>query len=128
ELPKTEGLDLKPRGSSPLGAATDWATVVDPDTGETWRRDPDTMDTFVDSCWYYFRFLSPNDATQAFDADAVNQWGPVDQYVGGVEHAILHLLYSRFITKVLFDMGYIEFEEPFLDMLNQGMVLQDGAK
>lgn len=127
ELPASAGLDLKPKGSSPLGAATEWSTVVD-EHGNTWLRDPDTMDTFVDSSWYYFRFLSPNDDTQAFDPAEAQRWAPVDQYVGGVEHAILHLLYSRFITKVLFDMGLIDFEEPFLDMLNQGMVLQDGAK
>lgn len=127
-LPESEGLDLKPRGSSPLGAAHEWANVIDQETGETLKRDPDTMDTFVDSSWYYFRFLSSNDNTQAFDPELVKEWGPVEQYVGGVEHAILHLLYSRFITKVLFDMGYVNFEEPFLDMLNQGMVLQDGAK
>ncbi|MFF8817991.1 leucine--tRNA ligase [Leucobacter sp. NPDC015123] len=128
ELPAAAGLDLKPKGSSPLGAATDWSTVVDPDTGEKLTRDPDTMDTFVDSSWYYFRFLSANDPTQAFDPAEAKKWAPVDQYVGGVEHAILHLLYSRFITKVMFDLGYIDFEEPFLDMLNQGMVLLDGAK
>ncbi|WP_344031752.1 leucine--tRNA ligase [Leucobacter iarius] len=128
ELPASEGLDLKPKGASPLGAATEWATVVDTETGETLTRDPDTMDTFVDSSWYYFRFLSANDDTQAFDPAEAKKWAPVDQYVGGVEHAILHLLYSRFITKVLHDLGYIDFEEPFLDMLNQGMVLLDGAK
>ncbi|SDQ34802.1 leucine--tRNA ligase [Leucobacter chromiiresistens] len=128
ELPASEGLDLKPKGASPLGAATEWATVVDPETGDTWTRDPDTMDTFVDSSWYYLRFLSSNDATQAFDPAAVNAWGPIDQYAGGVEHAILHLLYSRFITKVLHDLGYLEFDEPFTALLNQGMVLQDGAK
>ena len=128
ELPGTEGLDLKPKGSSPLGAATEWATVVDPETGETWNRDPDTMDTFVDSSWYFLRYFSAQDDTQAFDPAAAKKWGAVDQYVGGVEHAILHLLYSRFITKVLFDLGYVDFEEPFMDMLNQGMVLLDGAK
>ncbi|WP_042544604.1 leucine--tRNA ligase [Leucobacter komagatae] len=128
QLPAAAGLDLKPKGSSPLGAATEWATVVDPETGETLTRDPDTMDTFVDSSWYYFRFLSANDPTQAFDPAEAKKWAPVDQYVGGVEHAILHLLYSRFITKVMFDLGYIDFEEPFVDMLNQGMVLLDGAK
>lgn len=127
-LPASEGLDLKPRGTSPLGGAKDWSTVVDPETGEHLTRDPDTMDTFVDSSWYYLRFLSPNDATKAFDSDEAQKWLPVDQYVGGVEHAILHLLYSRFITKVLFDMGLVDFEEPFMNMLNQGMVLQDGAK
>ncbi|WP_372432818.1 leucine--tRNA ligase [Leucobacter chromiisoli] len=127
-LPSSEGLDLKPKGTSPLGGATEWATVVDPETGATLTRDPDTMDTFVDSSWYYFRFLSANDGTQAFDPAEAKKWAPVDQYVGGVEHAILHLLYSRFITKVMHDLGYIDFEEPFLDMLNQGMVLLDGAK
>ncbi len=127
-LPSSEGLDLKPKGSSPLGAATEWATVVDSETGEEWLRDPDTMDTFVDSSWYYLRFLSSNDDTQAFDPAEAKKWGPIDQYAGGVEHAILHLLYSRFLTKVLFDLGYLEFEEPFTALLNQGMVLQDGAK
>ncbi|MBL3690934.1 leucine--tRNA ligase [Leucobacter chromiireducens] len=128
ELPASEGLDLKPKGSSPLGAATEWATVVDPETGESWTRDPDTMDTFVDSSWYFLRFLSANDSTQAFDPEQARTWGPIDQYAGGVEHAILHLLYSRFITKVLHDLGYLNFEEPFTSLLNQGMVLQDGAK
>ncbi len=127
-LPSSEGLDLKPKGSSPLGAATEWGTVVDPDTGETWTRDPDTMDTFVDSSWYYLRFLSAQDNTQAFDPAEAKRWGPIDQYAGGVEHAILHLLYSRFITKVLFDLGFLDFQEPFTSLLNQGMVLQDGAK
>lgn len=127
-LPSSDGLDLKPKGTSPLGGAEMWSTVVDPETGAKLTRDPDTMDTFVDSSWYYFRFLSPNDDTQAFDPAQAKRWAPVDQYVGGVEHAILHLLYSRFITKVLHDLGYIDFEEPFLDMLNQGMVLLDGAK
>lgn len=128
ELPASEGLDLKPKGTSPLGGATDWATVTDPETGETLSRDPDTMDTFVDSSWYYLRFLSANDDTQAFDPEQAKQWGPIDQYAGGVEHAILHLLYSRFITKVLHDLGYLDFEEPFTALLNQGMVLLDGAK
>ena len=127
-LPPSEGLDLKPKGTSPLGAATAWSTVEDPETGEIWTRDPDTMDTFVDSSWYYLRFLSAGDDTQAFDPTAARAWGPIDQYAGGVEHAILHLLYSRFITKVLHDLGYLEFEEPFTALLNQGMVLQDGAK
>lgn len=127
-LPSPEGLDLKPKGSSPLGAATEWATVHDPQTGETLTRDPDTMDTFVDSSWYFLRFLSATDATQAFDPAAAREWAPIDQYVGGVEHAILHLLYSRFITKVFFDLGLIDFDEPFEEMLNQGMVLLDGAK
>jgi leucyl-tRNA synthetase len=85
------------------------------------------MDTFVDSSWYFLRFLSPNDDTQAFDPAEAKRWAPVDQYVGGVTHAILHLLYARFITKVLFDLGYLDFEEPFTNLLNQGMVLMDGS-
>ena len=128
EWPSTEGLDLKPKGTSPLGGAELWSTVVDPETGAKLTRDPDTMDTFVDSSWYFFRFLSANDSTQPFDPEQAKKWAPVDQYVGGVEHAILHLLYSRFITKVMHDLGYIDFEEPFMEMLNQGMVLLDGAK
>ena len=127
-LPPTEGLDLKPKGSSPLGAATDWVNVPNPLDGTPAKRDADTMDTFVDSSWYFLRFLSPGDSEKAFDPAVVNRWAPVDQYVGGVEHAILHLLYARFITKVLFDLGYLDFTEPFSALLNQGMVLQDGAK
>jgi leucyl-tRNA synthetase len=82
----------------------------------------------VDSSWYFLRFLSPNDSTKAFDLAEAEKWAPVDQYVGGVEHAILHLLYARFITKVLFDMGYVSFTEPFSALLNQGMVLSEGKK
>jgi leucyl-tRNA synthetase len=127
-LPPTDGLDLRPKGSSPLGAATDWVNVPDPRDGSPALRDADTMDTFVDSSWYFLRFLSPTDDTRAFDVEAVKKWAPVDQYVGGVEHAILHLLYARFITKVLFDLGYLDFDEPFTALLNQGMVILDGAK
>jgi leucyl-tRNA synthetase len=128
ELPPTEGLDLRPKGSSPLGAAEEWVNVADPRDGSAAKRDADTMDTFVDSSWYFLRFLSPGDPTQAFDPEKVKQWAPVDQYVGGVEHAILHLLYARFITKVLFDLGHIDFDEPFSALLNQGMVILDGSK
>ncbi|WP_193510111.1 leucine--tRNA ligase [Cryobacterium sp. BB736] len=126
-LPPSEGLDLSPKGTSPLGGATDWVSVENPLDGTPARRDPDTMDTFVDSSWYYLRFLNPNDDKQAFDPAEAEKWGPVDQYIGGVTHAILHLLYARFITKVLFDMGYITFTEPFTALLNQGMVLMDGS-
>ncbi|RKN69672.1 MULTISPECIES: leucine--tRNA ligase [unclassified Microbacterium] len=128
KLPSIEGLDLKPKGSSPLGAAESWVQTVHPDSGEPMLRDPDTMDTFVDSSWYFLRFLSPNSDTVAFDPSQAARWAPVDSYIGGVEHAILHLLYARFITKVLFDMGLIDFTEPFSNLINQGMVLLDGAK
>jgi len=127
-LPPTEGLDLTPKGQSPLAAAKDWVTVPDPRDGSDALRDADTMDTFVDSSWYFLRFLSPNDPDKAFDVAEAEKWAPVDQYVGGVEHAILHLLYARFITKVLFDLGYVSFTEPFSALLNQGMVLSEGKK
>jgi len=84
------------------------------------------MDTFVDSSWYYLRYPTPHDTTQAFDIEAVRRWGPVDQYVGGVEHAILHLLYARFVTKALHDMGYLDFVEPFTALINQGEVRNQG--
>ena len=127
-LPETEGLDLAPKGTSPLGGATEWMATVDPETGEPAQRDPDTMDTFVDSSWYFLRFLSPNDHTEPFSSAEADRWAPVDAYLGGVEHAILHLLYARFITKVLYDMGLIDFTEPFTTLVNQGMVLLGGSK
>ncbi|MEI6407127.1 MAG: leucine--tRNA ligase [Actinomycetes bacterium] len=127
ELPSAVGLDLKPKGSSPLGAAEDWVNVPCPKCAGPARRDADTMDTFFDSSWYFLRFTNPSDSEQAFDQELVKQWLPVDQYVGGVTHAILHLLYSRFFTKVLFDLGMLDFTEPFTRLLNQGMVLMDGS-
>ncbi|TQJ32060.1 leucine--tRNA ligase [Microbacterium sp. SLBN-146] len=127
-LPDAQNLDLAPKGTSPLGGATEWMQTVDPETGEPALRDPDTMDTFVDSSWYFLRFLDPSDPERAFDPREADKWAPVDSYIGGVEHAILHLLYARFITKVLFDMGLVEFTEPFSSLINQGMVLLDGSK
>ncbi|MFT4306982.1 MAG: leucine--tRNA ligase [Microbacterium sp.] len=127
-LPDPDGLDLLPKGSSPLGAASDWVNTVEPGTGEPALRDPDTMDTFVDSSWYFLRFLSPRNAAAAFDGAQALKWAPVDFYIGGVEHAILHLLYARFITKALYDMGHLDFTEPFSSLINQGMVILDGAK
>ncbi len=126
-LPGSEGLDLQPKGSSPLGAAHAWAEVDCPNCGGAARRDPDTMDTFVDSSWYFLRFLNPHKDDGPFDPAQATRWAPVDQYVGGVTHAILHLLYARFFTKVLFDMGMVDFTEPFARLLNQGMVLMDGS-
>ena len=127
KLPDAAGLDLKPKGSSPLGAATDWVNVPCPDCGAAAKRDADTMDTFFDSSWYFLRYTSVQFNDRAFDIEAVKTWLPVDQYVGGVTHAILHLLYSRFFTKVLHDLGYLDFEEPFTRLLNQGMVQMDGS-
>ena len=127
KLPSAEGLDLKPKGTSPLGGAADWVNVDCPNCGKPAKRDTDTMDTFVDSSWYFLRFLSPKSETEAFPVEAAKQWAPVDQYVGGVTHAILHLLYARFFTKVLHDIGLVDFDEPFTRLLNQGMVLMNGS-
>lgn len=127
ELPSAQGLDLKPAGTSPLGAASDWVNVSCPQCGKAAKRDADTMDTFVDSSWYFLRYTNPHDQAQAFDRKLVEEWAPVDQYVGGVTHAILHLLYSRFFTKALHDIGLLNFTEPFTRLLNQGMVLMDGS-
>ncbi len=127
KLPSSAGLDLKPKGISPLAGATDWVNVACPQCGKPALRDTDTMDTFVDSSWYFLRYVSPKLEDRAFDLEAIKTWLPVDQYVGGVTHAILHLLYSRFFTKVLHDLGYLDFTEPFTRLLNQGMVVMDGS-
>ncbi|WP_408896060.1 leucine--tRNA ligase [Nocardioides sp. R1-1] len=128
ELPELRGADLKPKGTSPLGAATEWVNVSCPTCGGPATRDTDTMDTFVDSSWYFFRFLSPHDDEQAFDPALAKAWGPVDFYLGGSEHAVLHLLYSRFFTKALRDMGLIDWDEPFSAYLSQGTVINNGHK
>ncbi|HIT76806.1 MAG TPA: class I tRNA ligase family protein, partial [Candidatus Avipropionibacterium avicola] len=126
ELPDLRGSDLAPKGTSPLAAATDWVNVDCPECGGPARRDTDTMDTFVDSSWYFFRYCSPDFTEGPFDPEAVARWMPVAQYVGGVEHAILHLLYMRFFTKVLHDMGLVGFTEPMQRLLNQGQVINQG--
>ncbi len=125
-LPDLRGQDLVPKGVSPLAAAANWVNVECPKCGGPGRRDTDTMDTFVDSSWYYLRYCSPSFEQGPFDVAAVRPWCPVDQYVGGVEHAILHLLYARFVIKVLHDMGMLEFTEPFTRLLNQGQVINRG--
>ncbi len=125
-LPDLRGQDLAPRGVSPLAAAADWVNTACPKCGGPARRDTDTMDTFVNSSWYFLRYCSPAYEHGPFDVAAVRRWAPVDLYVGGVEHAILHLLYSRFFVKVLQDMGMVDFGEPFTRLLNQGQVINRG--
>jgi leucyl-tRNA synthetase len=126
ELPDLRGDDLAPRGVSPLASARDWVQVTCPRCGGEATRDTDTMDTFVDSSWYFLRYCSPAYDLGPFDPAAVRDWMPVDQYIGGVEHAILHLLYSRFFTKVLNDMGLVDFSEPFRAQFNQGQLINQG--
>ncbi len=117
-----EDVDFRPTGESPLARHDGFLNVPCPKCGKPGRRETDTMDTFVDSSWYFLRYISPRDEQRIFDTDGVNRWLPVDQYIGGVEHAILHLMYSRFITKCLFDMGLVGFEEPFRRLFTQGMI------
>ncbi len=129
-LPVVLPLDVQTRadGRSPLPETSSFVNCACPKCGEAARRETDTMDTFVESSWYFARYTAPRKTDAAFDPAALKYWMPVDQYIGGVEHAILHLLYSRFFSKALRDLGYVEFSEPFAHLLTQGMVLKDGAK
>ncbi|MBQ5921538.1 MAG: leucine--tRNA ligase [Selenomonadaceae bacterium] len=113
---------------SPLAQSESFVNCTCPKCGKPARRETDTMDTFICSSWYYLRYTDPHNDKLPFDKDKVNYWAPVDQYIGGIEHAILHLLYSRFFTKVLRDAGMVDFSEPFTNLLTQGMVLKDGSK
>ena len=122
-----DDVDFTPGGESPLARHPTWKHTTCPTCGKEAVRDTDTMDTFVDSSWYFFRYCSPREDRQAFDPEKVARWMPVDQYTGGVEHAILHLLYSRFFTKVLKDMGMVDFSEPALRLMNQGQVIFGGS-
>jgi leucyl-tRNA synthetase len=116
------------REGNPLSRSLAFVETTCPQCGAAARRETDTMDTFVDSSWYYLRFLSPRDATRMFDPEVVNRWAPIDQYIGGIEHAILHLLYSRFLCRVLHDFGMVGFEEPFTNLFNQGMITRFSEK
>ncbi len=126
ELPEVE--DYAPQGKSPLAAAEEWVATECPRCGAPARRETDTMDTFVDSSWYFIRYLDSRNEEAAWDRSAADHWLPVDQYIGGVEHAILHLMYARFFTKALSDIGELDVQEPFANLFAQGMITRDGAK
>ncbi|WP_456325037.1 leucine--tRNA ligase [Desulfonauticus submarinus] len=130
DLPVVLPLDVKTKedGRSPLPEYKEFVETTCPKCGAKAKRETDTMDTFVESSWYFLRYTSPRKEDAPFDPNSLKYWLPVDQYIGGVEHAILHLLYSRFFVKVLRDLGYIDLDEPFKNLLTQGMVLKDGAK
>jgi len=125
-LPDIE--DYKPKGRSPLAAAEDWVSVDCPKCGAPAKRETDTMDTFVDSSWYFMRYCDARNDQAPWDRDVLASWMPVDQYIGGVEHAILHLMYARFFTKAFADIGLLDVQEPFARLFTQGMVTRDGAK
>ncbi len=126
ELPDIE--DYAPKGRSPLAAAEDWVATPCPRCDGPGRRETDTMDTFVDSSWYFLRYTDPRNDQAPWDPAVLARWAPVDEYIGGVEHAILHLLYARFFTKALADLGHLDVQEPFAKLFTQGMITKDGAK
>jgi len=121
-------IKLTGQGHSPLADVPDFVNTTCPQCGKPARRETDTMDTFVDSSWYFYRYTDPKIATAPINKDAVKYWFPVDQYIGGIEHAILHLIYMRFFTKVMRDIGLVDFDEPVARLFTQGMVIKDGSK
>ncbi len=123
-----ENVNFEQGAVSPLAQCEEFVNCTCPKCGKPAKRETDTMDTFICSSWYYLRYTDPHNDKMPFDKEKANYWAPVDQYIGGIEHAILHLLYSRFFTKVLRDEGLIDFDEPFNNLLTQGMVLKDGSK
>ncbi|MDD5496357.1 MAG: leucine--tRNA ligase [Candidatus Omnitrophica bacterium] len=123
-----EDVEFRPTGESPLKYSEKFVNTICPKCGKKATRETDTMDTFVDSSWYYLRYITPHLTDKAFDRGLVDKWMPVDQYIGGIEHAILHLLYSRFITKFFHDIKATGFDEPFKRLFTQGMIIKDGAK
>ncbi|OQX80034.1 MAG: leucine--tRNA ligase [Candidatus Omnitrophica bacterium 4484_70.1] len=123
-----EAVEFLPTGQSPLAYAEEFINTTCPKCGRQAKRETDTMDTFVDSSWYFLRYISPREDKVPFNKEDVNFWLPVDQYIGGVEHAILHLMYARFINKFLYSLGLINFVEPFDSLFTQGMITKDGAK
>lgn len=122
-LPKTENIRPSGTGESPLANIEEWVNVVDPETGKKGRRETNTMPQWAGSCWYYLRYIDPNNSEALVDPEKVKQWLPVDIYIGGAEHAVLHLLYARFWHKVLYDIGVVPTKEPFQQLFNQGMIL-----
>jgi leucyl-tRNA synthetase len=123
-----EQIEITQQGGSPLARVPEFVNVTCPKCGGPAKRETDTMDTFVDSSWYFYRYTDANNASAPFDSETVKYWFPIDQYIGGVEHAILHLIYSRFWTRVMRDLGLVENDEPVRRLFTQGMVIKDGHK
>ena len=123
-----DNVDITLQGGSPLGRVPEFVNATCPKCGGAARRETDTMDTFVDSSWYFYRYTNAQLADRPLDTATVDYWFPIDQYIGGVEHAILHLIYSRFWTKFMRDLGLVQNDEPATRLFTQGMVIKDGAK